>query len=251
VKFRARHEWRLGGLYSPSGAGSGGAVLMLHGFPGVLKNEDMAAELCRRGLTVFMPYYGGCWGSPGRFTVQGSFDDARTALRLLSRYRRVDAGRIGIFGYSLGGWAALRLASETPVAAVAALAPAVPNGNEAGASHHFRRNAKAVNLASRGAVWEEYTSISRGDRPGLYLPRISPAPLLIVQGLEDRLVPPASIARLWSLASEPKHLASFPDEDHDFQKDRSAVTAAVCGWLETSLAYLPPSRRASSAAALR
>ncbi len=84
VKFRVRHEWRLGGLYSPSGAGTGPAVLMLHGFPGLLKNEDMAAELCRRGLTVFMPYYGGCWGSPGRFSVRGAFDDARAALRPLS-----------------------------------------------------------------------------------------------------------------------------------------------------------------------
>jgi esterase/lipase len=251
VKFRARHEWRLGGLYSPSVPGRGAAVLMLHGFPGVLKNEDMAAELCRRGLTVFMPYYGGCWGSPGRFSVQGAFDDAQTALRLLSRYRQVDERRIGVFGYSLGGWAALRMASETPVAAVAALAPAVPSGNEAGDARHLRRNAKAVNIASRGEIWEEYSAIARGDRPGVYLPRISPAPLLIVRGLADRLVAPASVAKLWSLAAQPKQLTSFPNEDHEFQNDRAAVTDAVCGWLETRLSYLPPSRRASSAAALR
>jgi uncharacterized protein len=224
---------------------------MLHGFPGLLKNEDIAAELCRRGLTVFMPFYGGCWGSPGRFSVRGAFDDARAALRLLSRYRRVDAGRIGVLGYSLGGWAALRLASEFEVAAVAALAPAVPHGNEAADARYLRRNAKVVSIRSIGEVWEEYAAFSREDRPEDYLPSISPAPLLIVQGLRDRLVRPESAARLWSLAAQPKKLLAFPDEDHEFQKDRPAVTAAVCGWFESRLGYLASPKRRASAAALR
>jgi dienelactone hydrolase len=251
VKFRVKHEWRLGALYSPSGAGTGAAVLMLHGFPGILKNEDLAAELCRRGMTVFMPYYGGCWGSPGRFGVRAAFDDAEAARRLLSRYRRVDPRRIGILGYSFGGWIAMRMASATPVSAVAALAPAVPHGNEAADARYLRRNARAVNLSSLDEVWREYAAESRADRPEAYLPAISPAPLLIIQGLRDRLVAPDSTARLWSLAAQPKKLVAFPDEDHDFQRDRAAVTAAVCGWLEARLLYLAPPRRAISAAALR
>jgi dienelactone hydrolase len=208
---------------------------MLHGFPGVLKNEDIAAELCRRGLAVFMPFYGGCWGSPGRFSLRGAFDDSRAALRLLSRYRQVDARRVGILGYSFGGWVALRLASETAVAAVAALAPAVPHGNEAGDARYLRRNAKAVNIPSLRDVWEEYAAESRMDQPSVYLPRISPTPLLIVQGLKDQLVPPDSTANLWTLAAHPKNLAEFPNEDHGFHNDRPAVTSAVCGWLETRL----------------
>ncbi|MFI5361810.1 MAG: alpha/beta hydrolase family protein [Elusimicrobiota bacterium] len=251
MKFRAAREWRLGALLSPSGTGAAPAVLMLHGFPGVLKNEDIAAELCRRGLTVFMPYYGGCWGSPGRFSVRGAFDDARTALRLLSRYRQVDARRIGIFGYSLGGWAALRVASEQPLAAVAVLAPAVPHGNESGDARYLRRHAKAVNIASLRGAWEEYAAEARRDRPERYIPLISPAPLLIVQGLKDRLVPPDLTAGLWAHAPQPKKLVAFPDEDHEFQKDRPAVTAMVCGWLESRLRRPAPSRLLSSTAVLQ
>jgi dienelactone hydrolase len=172
-------------------------------------------------------------------------------LRLLSRYRRVDAERIGIFGYSFGGWAALRVASETPVAAVAALAPAVPCGNEAGEARHLRRNAKAINIASRRDVWEEYVAFSRADRPDVYLPMISPAPLLIVSGLKDVLVAPDSTTHLWSLAAQPKHLAAFPNEEHEFQNDRPAVTAEICGWFESRLSYLSPASRLASAAALR
>jgi dienelactone hydrolase len=235
VKFRVRHEWRLGGLLSPSGTGTGAAVLMLHGFPGVLKNEDLAADLCRRGHVVFMPYYGGCWGSPGRFTIRGAFDDARAGLALLSRYHRVRAGRVGILGYSFGGWAALRMASESRVAAVAALAPAVPQGTESLDPRYMRRNSKAVNIPSLGAVLREYAAESGRDRPELYLPRISPAPLLVVQGLKDRLVRPEATARLWARASHPKKLAEFPYEDHELHGDRPAVAAEVCGWLDARL----------------
>ncbi|HXT00200.1 MAG TPA: alpha/beta fold hydrolase [Elusimicrobiota bacterium] len=236
MKFRVRHEWRIGGLYRPSLAAPGPAVLMLHGFPGVLKNEDMAADLCRRGMTVLMPYYGGCWGSPGSFSVRGAFDDARAGLKLLSRYGRVDARRLGVLGYSFGGWAALRLAAEARVAAVAALAPALPHGDGAETARYLRRFARVVRIPSLSGAWSEYDSASREDRPDDYLPRIPPAAVLLVEGRRDRLVPPESTARLWSRVSTPKELASFPDEDHEFLNDRPKVVAAVCGWLQSRLA---------------
>ncbi|MCR4294138.1 MAG: alpha/beta hydrolase, partial [Elusimicrobia bacterium] len=80
VKFRVGHEWRVGGLYRPSDAGSTPAVLMLHGFPGIQKNDDIAAELCRRGMTAFTPHFRGCWGSAGRYSLRGLLEDARAAL---------------------------------------------------------------------------------------------------------------------------------------------------------------------------
>src|SRR3954468_2023982 len=103
VKFRVGKEWRLGALYSPSLTGKSPAVLAFHGFPGVLKNEDIAAEVCRRGCVVFLPYFRGCWGSEGRFSPAGMLEDARAALRLLKRYRHVDGSRVALLGYSAGG----------------------------------------------------------------------------------------------------------------------------------------------------
>jgi uncharacterized protein len=126
VKFRVGPEWRVGGLFSPQAAGPVPAVLMLHGFPGVQQNEDIAAELCRRGLAVFMPHFRGSWGSGGCFSVESLYPDAEAALRLLSRYRHVHGRPIGVLGYSAGGWVALRLAAAHRVAAVAVLAPATP-----------------------------------------------------------------------------------------------------------------------------
>ncbi len=236
VKFRVGHEWRVGALYLPAEAGRTPAVLMLHGFPGVRKNDDIAAELCRRGMTAFIPHFRGCWGSSGRYGLRGLLDDARAALRLLERYRRVDPARVGVLGCSVGGWTALRLAAGTRVAAVAAMAPAVPRLNAPGDAAYLRRNAKVVNIPRFDEVWREYLAIARDERPEDYMRGISPAPLLFLQGLRDRLVPAGAVRALWAHAGSPKELLELPEEDHEFECDRPAVIAAVCGWLQARLA---------------
>lgn len=235
VKFRVGHEWRVGGLYRPSRPGVTPGVLMLHGFPGVQKNEDIAAELCRRGMTVLLPHFRGCWGSEGLFSLAGLRQDALAAFRLLSRYRHVDAGRVGVLGLSVGGWIALRLAASVRVAAAAVLAPALPREDAPAHARYLRRNAKVVRLSRFDEVWSEYRAAAREDDPAAYLRAVAPAPLLVVQGLQDRLVPPGAARRLLSLAAWPKQLLELPNEDHEFQHDRPAVVAAVCGWLQSRL----------------
>lgn len=237
VKFRVGAEWRVGGLYSPGQRGPG--VLMLHGFPGVQQNEDLAAELCRRGMTVLLPHYRGCWGSPGRFHVEMMFTDAAAALRLLSRYHQVDPGRVGVLGCSIGGWVALKLAADARLAAVAVLAPAAPRTDRPGDAGYLRRNARALAIPDPLEVWREYAAAARADHPEEYVHRIAPTPVLFAQGMRDRLVPPESTRRLWALARAPKDWKGFPGEDHEFQNDRPAVVNAVCGWLEERLARAP------------
>ncbi|HVC08790.1 MAG TPA: alpha/beta hydrolase [Elusimicrobiota bacterium] len=235
VKFRVGHEWRVGALCRPPGSGDGAGVLMLHGFPGAVKNEDIATELCRRGMTVFMPRFGGCWGSSGLYSVPGLFKDARAALRLLSRYPRVNSKRLGVLGYSLGGWVALHLAAQSALAAAAVMAPALPRPDNPQDEIYFHKNCRTLAIPRPREVWAQYLKAGRAERPQEYLPRIAPAPLLFVQGLSDRLVPPAATARLYALAREPKALFEFSGEEHDFQKDRAAIVAKICGWMEEKL----------------
>ena len=234
VKFRVGHEWRVGGLYRPQHPGATPGVLLLHGFPGVQQNEDIAAELCRRGATVLMPHFRGSWGSAGPYTVSGLFDDARAALALLGRYRHIDKELIAVLGYSVGGWVALKLASERRLAALAVMAPAVPGKNQ-GDPAYLRRNGKVLNIPDFPAVWDEYVKAAAADHPETYIRKVAPTPILFVQGLEDRLVPSASTGRLWSLAGEPKELLEFAHEAHEFQEDRPAVVSAVCNWLQARL----------------
>lgn len=235
VRFRVGAEWRVGGLFYPGGPGKTGAVLMLHGFPGVLQNEDIACELCRRGLTVFMPHFRGCWGSSGEFSVPALFEDARASLRLLEKYHHVDPKRVGLLGYSVGGWVALRLASEIHPAAAAVLAPAVPGPGGAASTDYIRRNGKVLALPPADRLWEEYLEAAKGDHPEAYVHEIAPTPLLFVQGLKDRVVPPPNTVRLWKLAGGSAELLSLDDDDHEFQADRASLVRTVAGWLASRL----------------
>lgn len=235
MKFRVGHGWRVGGLLSPPGRERAPAVLLLHGFPGFQKNEDIAAELARRGLVAFMPFFRGCWGSGDEFSVPGLLEDARAALRLLARYPHVDRRRVGVLGFSVGGWVALRLASQVPLAAVAALAPCPPRLGVPQDRDYLRRAARLLRSPGEAALWAQYEAAARRDRPGDDMPRIAPTPLLCVQGLRDRLVPPGSTLRLWSLAEPPRELLVLPAEGHEFQEDRAGFVAAVCDWLEARL----------------
>jgi pimeloyl-ACP methyl ester carboxylesterase len=236
VKFRVGREWRVGGLLYPKGRPSTPGVLMLHGFPGFQQNEDLGAELCRRGMTVFMPRFRGCWGSPGRFSVHGMLEDAAAALRLLSRYRHVDRARLALLGYSAGGWAALKLASQARVAAVAALAPVIPRQDAAGDSDYLRKNARVIRTGGLARVWRDYLAVAREEHPELYLPRVAPAPILLVQGLQDTLAHLDETQRLWRLAGGLAKLVELRKEGHELQEDRPAVVAAVCDWLQARLA---------------
>lgn len=243
MKFRVGHEWRVGAMFLPARPGLTPGVLMLHGFPGALRNEDLAAELCRRGVTVLLPHFRGCWGSAGEYSIPGLLTDALAADRLLRRYRHVDRTRVGVLGYSLGGWVALELAARRRFAAVAALAPAWPRDDAPGDAEYLRRSARVLNAPHVERIWADYMAAARNERPEDRLPLIAPTPLLFVQGLMDRMVPAASTARLHAVAPQPKKLLEFPGEDHEFETDRAAVVAAVAGWLAGVLRAAPAARR--------
>jgi len=235
VKFRVGHEWRVGGLYLPTRPGPAPAVLMLHGFPGAQQNEDIAIELCRQGMTVFMPRYRGCWGSAGEFSIPGLAVDAEAAFRLLSRYHHVDKARVAVLGYSLGGWVALRLAAKRRFAAVAVMAPGWPRDDQPADAVYLRKSAKVLNAPQLRRIWRDYLSAARRERPEACMPRISPTPLLIVQGRRDKLVPPSTASELYALARGPKRLLELPEEGHEFLENRREVVTAVAGWLAAAL----------------
>jgi pimeloyl-ACP methyl ester carboxylesterase len=144
-----------------------------------------------------------------------------------------------VLGYSVGGWVALRLASESRLAAAAVMAPAVPGGGAASIGY-LRKNARVLQISRPERVWAQYVEAARGDHPESYVHQVSPTPLLFVQGLEDRIVPPKSTRRLHELAGRPKELLELRGEDHELENDRAAVVAKVSDWLEARLAAPSP-----------
>jgi uncharacterized protein len=109
-------------LVEPAAEGPVPAVLMLHGFAS-FKDEvgDMykrlAASLAEQGIASLRIDFRG-WGESGggmeNSTVQGMVEDAETGYNYLAALDSVDASRIGVIGFSLGGRIAIVSAAQNP-----------------------------------------------------------------------------------------------------------------------------------------
>jgi fermentation-respiration switch protein FrsA (DUF1100 family) len=111
----------------------------------------------------------------------------------------VDPARLVYFGESLGAAVALRLAVERPPAALVLRSPFASLA-EVGRLHYPWLPVSLL-LADR------FDAAGRAGRLA--------APLLVVAGGRDRIVPPAHSRRLFEAAPEPKRFVLLPDADHN------------------------------------
>lgn len=105
--------------YVASGAGPHPAVILLHGFPGMERNIDVAQAMRRAGYTVVLFTYRGAWGSQGAFSFGNALEDSHAAVEYLrvpanAKRLRVDPDKIILAGHSMGGWMALATAASDP-----------------------------------------------------------------------------------------------------------------------------------------
>ena len=114
------------------------------------------------------------------------------------RAKGITAGRIVLFGESLGSGVAVQVAAEKPVAAVILDSPFTSLPDVAAAHYPF--------LPVRLLLRDRYLSLA-------FIGRIK-APLLIVHGEKDRIVPFALGKRLFEAAREPKPFEAFPGIGH-------------------------------------
>jgi fermentation-respiration switch protein FrsA (DUF1100 family) len=202
VAFRTADGVRLGGWFVPAdpARASGAAVLVCNGNGGNRSlRAPLAAALARMGLAVLLFDYRGYGGNPGRPTADGLAADARAALDHLAGRPGVDPARLVYFGESLGAAVALRLAVERPPAALVLRSPFASLA-EVGQVHY---PLVPVSLL----LWDRYDSAAIVGRLA--------APLLVVAGSRDRIVPPDHSRRLFEAAPQPKRMVVLDGADHN------------------------------------
>jgi pimeloyl-ACP methyl ester carboxylesterase len=94
-------------------------VILLHGYPGVERNLDLAQAIRRAGINVLYFNYRGSWGSSGTFSFANAQEDVLSAIAYLRTpdiavRLRVDPTRIALVGHSMGGWLAFLGAAADP-----------------------------------------------------------------------------------------------------------------------------------------
>ena len=204
VAFRTSDGLDLRGWFvtadRPPGDTGSATVLVFNGNGGNRAYRAPLAEALRqRGFNVLLFDYRGYGGNPGSPTEAGLRRDSRAARQYLFTRQDVDPARVVYFGESLGTAVAVELAAEHPPAALILRSP-FTSFADVGAHHYWF-------LPVRWLLRDRYDSASRI--------RAVRAPLLVIAGERDTIVPTAHSRRLFDAAPDPKHLVIVAGADHN------------------------------------
>lgn len=221
-------------LLLPPGERPAPAALLLHGFSSSKERmvQSVGRALQRRGvasLALDLPFHGERDGGRDEIPYRNplalvtawssAVREARAAIAWLATQPEVNAERIGVLGYSLGGFLALMTASEEP------------------AVH-------AVTLAAAGDLPDStpYLALVRRAVDPLRAARtLRGRPLLLVNGRRDTTTRPAQAERLFAYAEEPKELRWYEGghwpppsaiEDAAQWMAERLVSARMPGWAD-------------------
>jgi len=171
-------------------------ILYLHGNAGHIGYRmQLARQFIDAGLGLFLLEYRGYGGNKGRPSEQGLYEDGRAAMRFLHQ-QGIKSTQIVLYGESLGTGVATRLAVENSVCAVVLQSPFTSLTDLA--RYHYPW------LLLK--PWDRFESIDR-------IQAIH-APLLILHGKKDDVVPFSQGLALYQQAKQPKKMLSFVLNDH-------------------------------------
>jgi len=234
VTFDSDGHRLLGTIYLARGHGPKPTALLLHGCPGLEKNLDLAVTLRYRGWNALLFHYRGCWGSAGRYDLRTIPRDVTAAVGYLARCPQVDPRRIAVVGHSLGGWAAIVTAAAEPrLRAVAVYgAAARRDGALTLSPDQIEQEFTRFLAATSGEFAAQAGEIAAGTDALDAVAAISPRPLLIVHGTEDRWVPAEQARELRDRAGPPCRYVEVRGANHAFAWHRAGLRDLIADWLD-------------------
>jgi hypothetical protein len=177
-------------------------VLFFHGngmvWPEGIYVTDLLAS---RGYGMLLAEYRGYNGNPGTPSEQGLYHDARAALAFLAAQGVAKSDTV-LMGLSVGSGPAVQLATENDVRALILISPV--------ASLPATTNAAYPWLPARWLLRDRYDNLAK-------LPRVE-APVLILHGDADRLIPRAHAERL-AAANPNAEIVLLPGRGHNMAAD--------------------------------
>ena len=185
-------------------------IVYFHGNGGALRfRVARFRRLIADGVGLVALEYRGYGGSAGSPSEQGLIADAQAAYRFAAG--RYPPQQLVLWGESLGSGVAIAIAAERPVGRVILEAPFT----------------SAVALGARH-YWYLPVSLLMKDqfRSDLRIGKVT-APVMIMHGVHDRVVPYAMGEQLFDLANKPKHFVRFLDGGHEDLDDNGALDAVA------------------------
>jgi uncharacterized protein len=192
-------------------------IVFFHGNSGALR-DDVARfrKLIGAGIGLVALEYRGFGGNSGSPSEHGLIADGDAAYTFAAA--RYPVGRIVLWGQSLGSAVAVAVAATHPVGRLILEAPFTSAAAIASIRYWY--------LPVRLLMKDQFHSDRRIGKVK--------APLLILHGVHDRVVPYAMGERMFDLANKPRHIVRFLDGGHD-DLDANGALHAVAQFLAGDL----------------
>ena len=192
-------------------------ILYFHGNGGALHYRvERFKKLIADGIGLVALEYRGFGGNAGSPSEHGLIADAEAAYAFAAA--RYPAKQIVLWGESLGSGVAVAIAAEKPVGRVILEAPFTSTAAVASIRYWY--------MPVRLLMKDQFHSDER-------IGKVT-APLLILHGFQDQIVPYAMGERLFELANQPKHIVKFLDGGHE-DLDANGALHAVARFLAGDL----------------
>lgn len=224
VAYQSADGLALMGWHRPAAPGLP-TIVFLHGNAGhVGQSVFKVRPYLDQGYGAFLVGYRGYSGNPGRPTEQGLYADARAALAWLADQEVVDDQLI-LYGESLGSGVAVQMAVEHDIAGLVLEAPFSSVVDVAQSRYRI--------VPARWLVLDRYESA--GKIAGI------DAPLLLVHGERDFVIPIRFGRRLFAAAVDPKQAVYIPGAGHNdlYDHGMAELVLAFLGELQTADNPLP------------
>jgi fermentation-respiration switch protein FrsA (DUF1100 family) len=184
-------------------------VVYFHGNGGSLRyRAGRFNELAQDGTGLVALSYRGYGGSTGSPTEAGLIADGIAAYQFAAA--RYGAGRIVLWGESLGGGVAVPIAAERPVARVILESPFTSAADVGASAYPF--------VPVRLLMKDQF-------RSDLRIAGVT-APVLVMHGEQDNIVPITQGERLYAMIRAPKRFVRLGAGGHNDLDDHGAMAAA-------------------------
>jgi len=173
-------------------------ILYFHGNAGNLASRaERIRRYVSRGYGVLFMSYRGYSGSTGSPSERNNVADAQLAYNALIA-DGIASDQIFVYGESLGSGVAVQLAAANEIAGLVLDAPYTSIVDVAALEYPY--------LPVRPFVFDRYETVR-------YLPGVT-APLLILHGEADRVIPVEMGRAVYNAANAPKEIVTFPRAGH-------------------------------------